>query len=343
MTRRYLSSTAIVALLALSATNAFAAKSPTEFITDAIQGDNSEIMLGQMAEQKGRSQQVKDFGKTLVADHSTAKDEASTVAKALGATPPDTPMAEAKDEQKKLSTMSGDGFDHEFASYMVTDHKKDIQEFQNQAKGKDGQTSALASKQLPVLQKHLELAQAIAGGASKTANGSATLGDALTQESPDQWRASKLAGVTVYGPENKNVGKITDVLMSKEGKAEYVIIGVGGFLGIGEKDVAVPYDQVKFTDQPITPPMNAAAPNNTMGSTAPNGGIAPASTVGLGTPAGVATNGAVVPGTPGMGGTGVTSANTGAGMPRSTAYPDHGMIDMTADQLKSAPTFHFAR
>ena len=87
MTCRYLSSTAIVAILVLSATNAFAAKNPTEFITDAIQGDNSEIMLGQMAEEKGGSQQVKDFGKTLVADHSTAKAEASTVAKALGLRP----------------------------------------------------------------------------------------------------------------------------------------------------------------------------------------------------------------------------------------------------------------
>lgn len=340
MKRRYLSSTAMFAILLLSATNALAAKSPTEFITDAIQGDNSEILLGQMAEQKGGSQQVKDFGKTLVADHSTAKEEASAVAKALGVTPPDTAMAEAKDEQKKLSTMTGDGFDHEFASYMVMDHKKDIQEFQDQAKGNDGQTSALASKQLPVLQKHLKMAQAIAGDASPTAAAPATLGDALTQESPNQWRASKLAGVTVYGPEKKDVGKITDVLISKDGRAEYVIIGVGGFLGIGEKDVAVPYDQVKFTDQPMTPPMNAAAPNNamggagvpgattsTMGSTAPNGGIAPAGASGP--TAGVAANDSV--------------ANRGADMPRSTAYPDHGIIDMTADQLKSAPTFHFAR
>ena len=133
----------------LSATNAFAAKNPTEFITDAIQGDNSEIMLGQMAEEKGGSQQLKDFGKMLVADHSAAKAEASTVAKALGVTPPDMPMAEAKDEQKKLSTMSGGGFDQEFANYMVTDHKKDIQEFQDQAKGAEGQTSALASSSFP--------------------------------------------------------------------------------------------------------------------------------------------------------------------------------------------------
>ena len=100
MTRHSLSSTAIVAILVLSATSAFAAKKPIEFITDAIQGDNSEIMLGQMAQDKGGSQQIKDFGKTLVADHSTAKAEASTVAKALGVTPPETPMAEARTNRR---------------------------------------------------------------------------------------------------------------------------------------------------------------------------------------------------------------------------------------------------
>ena len=354
MTRPYLSSTAMVAILVLSATSAFAAKSPTDFITDAIQGDNSEIMLGQMAEQRGGSQQVKDFGKTLVTDHTTAKEQASIVAKALGVTPTDKPTAEAKDEQKKLSTMSGDGFDHEFASYAVTDHKKDIQEFQDQAKGENGQTSALATKQLPVLHEHLKMAQAIVSGVSPTGNAAATLGDALTQESPDQWRASKLVGVTVYSPEKKDVGKITGLLISKAGKAEYVIIGVGGFLGIGEKDVAVPYDKVKFTDQPMTPPMNAA-PNNavggagapgattsTTGSTAANGGMAPAGAPGVGTPGAVAANGAVVPEPSSMAGTGAPAANRAADMRRSTAYPDHGTIDLTADQLKSAPTFHFA-
>ena len=336
MTCRYLSSTAIAAFLVLSATNAFAAKSPTEFITNAIRGDNSEIMLGQMAQQKGASQQVKDFGKTLVADHSTAKEEAITVAKELGVTPPDTTMAEAKDEQKKLSTMSGDGFDQEFASYMVTDHKKDIQEFQDQAKGDDGKTSALASKQLPVLQKHLKMAQAITSGASPTGKGAGTLGNTLTKESPDQWRASKLAGVAVYGPEKKDVGKITDVLLSKDGKAEYVIIGVGGFLGIGEKDVAVPYDQVKFTDQPMKPPMNATAPKNAMGGAGGSGapGGVPGSTAPNGAPAPVAANDAIAP---------ASTADRGADLPRSTAYPDHGVIDMTKDELKSAPTFHFAR
>ncbi len=190
---------------------------------------------------------------------------------------------------------------------------------------------------------------------------------ALSQESPDQWRASKLAGVAIYGPDNRSVGKISDVLMSKDGKAEYVIVGVGGFLGIGEKDVAIPYDQVKFTDQPIVSPANPAGFNNAMGGTAENGGVAPAvnntmaSAVATGTPnapvGGMAPNGGIAPATTvGLGtpadtlGTPTAPAMAGASGPasgaaapaRSTAYPDHGTIDMTADQLKSAPTFKFA-
>src|SRR5687768_12113336 len=56
----------------------------------------------------------------------------------------------------------------------------------------------------------------------------------------DQFRASKLIGTRVTGANNENIGEINDVLMDQNGRAHAVIIGVGGFLGIGEKDVAVP-------------------------------------------------------------------------------------------------------
>ena len=150
----------LAALLALTS-NAYAAKTPKEFIKDAIQGDNSEIMLGQLAQDKGASQQVKDFGLMLVTDHTKAKAEASALAKTLNVTPPDQPMSEAKMEQEKLSKLTGNAFDHEFARYMVTDHEKDIKAFEVEAKAKAGETSTLAEKTLPDLKKHLEMAQSI--------------------------------------------------------------------------------------------------------------------------------------------------------------------------------------
>jgi sporulation protein YlmC with PRC-barrel domain len=51
----------------------------------------------------------------------------------------------------------------------------------------------------------------------------------------------------VYDPSNNKIGEIMDVLVSPEGRATALIVGVGGFLGAGEKDVAVPFNAVKHT------------------------------------------------------------------------------------------------
>ena len=195
---------------------------------------------------------MQQYGQTFVADQFEAKQQANDVAKSLGVTPPDHPMTEAQDEQTKLSKLSGAAFDRDFLEGMVKDHEKAIKEFEDQAKANQGPTSDLAAKQLPVLQKHQKMAQEILANSNQTVTAApgSTNGVSPTRETPDEWRASKLAGVPIYGPDNKKVGTITDVLMNREGKAELVVIGVGGFLGIGEKDVSVPYDQVKFTDQP---------------------------------------------------------------------------------------------
>ena len=172
------------------------------------------------------------------------------------------------------------------------------------------------------------MAQALVGGAAQNSGASSTLSSAPTQESPDEWRASKLAGIGIYGPDNKKVGDISDVLMTKDGKVDYVVVGVGGFLGIGQKDVAIPYGQVTFTDQPMT--QTGAATGGGMAG----GGIAPATSVG--TPTNTSGNAPVPPPR-------IEAARAGAAADQIGAYPDHGMINMTADQLKNAPSFHFAR
>jgi hypothetical protein len=64
-----------------------------------------------------------------------------------------------------------------------------------------------------------------------------------TQNSTD-WRGSNLIGATVYGPDNASIGDINDVLIANDGKINAVVIGVGGFLGVGEKTVAIPFDKL---------------------------------------------------------------------------------------------------
>src|ERR1700751_361482 len=79
-----------------------------------------------------------------------------------------------------------------------------------------------------------------------------TMSDSSSMSSfQGSWRASKLVGLSVYNDKNESVGSINDMLTDKNGKIVAVVIGVGGFLGVGEHLVAVPFEKVKFSDQPI--------------------------------------------------------------------------------------------
>ena len=102
----------------------------------------------------------------------------------------------------------------------------------------------------------------------------------MTQEQPGQWRASKLEGLDVYNQNNEKIGDISELIVDSSGKIQAVVIGVGGFLGMGERDVAVPMDQIKFVNEP-----RAVATTTTTGSstvaTAPN---APATATAPATP-----------------------------------------------------------
>jgi sporulation protein YlmC with PRC-barrel domain len=63
----------------------------------------------------------------------------------------------------------------------------------------------------------------------------------MQKQDPAQWRGSKLIGTSVYGPDNKSIGSIDDLIVDGNGQIKAAVIGVGGFLGVGQKDVAVPF------------------------------------------------------------------------------------------------------
>ncbi|MGH6828317.1 MAG: DUF4142 domain-containing protein [Rhizomicrobium sp.] len=138
------------------------APAPNAFVTEAIKGDNSEIMLGKYAEEHGASASVKRLARTLVADHTKAKNQMSRLAEKISVTPPTDVTPGAQSEMQKLDDLKGKDFDREFASYMVGDHRKDIATFEAEAKAKNGSTSSIAAKELPILRKHLRMAEAIA-------------------------------------------------------------------------------------------------------------------------------------------------------------------------------------
>jgi sporulation protein YlmC with PRC-barrel domain len=69
----------------------------------------------------------------------------------------------------------------------------------------------------------------------------------LQDQSSSDWRASKLLGTNVYGPDNAKIGDVSDVLLDSSGTTHAVVIGVGGFLGVGQKDVAIPFNALTVT------------------------------------------------------------------------------------------------
>jgi sporulation protein YlmC with PRC-barrel domain len=129
------------------------------------------------------------------------------------------------------------------------------------------------------------------------------------------WRASKMVGLNVYNDNNESVGTISDMLMEKGGNIKAVVIGVGGFLGVGEHLVAVPFEKVKFVNEPVAYTGMSGGPST--------GGARPSSTTTTGSTSTA----------PGAAGT-ATKANPW--------YPDHAVFSATKDELKAMPEFKYS-
>ncbi len=152
---------AAMIMAASGVSSAAFADTPQQFVTLAIKGDNSEIMLGRMAQMRGDSQSARDFGKVLVEDHRVARTQAEGVAQQLGIPIPRKPVAQAMDERDRLSRLSGEQFDREFARYMVRDHRKDLAEFRKEADAHQG----LAEQARPRTDTHAAKASGYGFGA----------------------------------------------------------------------------------------------------------------------------------------------------------------------------------
>ncbi len=134
------------------------------------------------------------------------------------------------------------------------------------------------------------------------------------------WRASKVVGLSVYNDGGESLGSINDLLTDKSGKIVAAIVGVGGFLGVGERYVAIPYEKVKFENEPVKSNM-ASAP-------ASGGAMTKSSS------SGTATTGAA------GGGMAAPAATPAAATPNPW-YPDHAVISGTKDELKALPEFKY--
>jgi predicted outer membrane protein len=151
---------AIGALLLLAAPHAgHAAPSDETFLQTAVGINLGEIQVGQLAQSKGSTAGIRDFGSMLATDHSASNREAVSLASKLHITVPTDPSPEDMRTYNQLQGKSGADFDRAFAQAMVDGHQKAIKLFTDEATSGTGDLKAYAERTLPTLQKHLATAQ----------------------------------------------------------------------------------------------------------------------------------------------------------------------------------------
>jgi putative membrane protein len=132
------------------------AKSDQKFIEDAAQGGMTEVQLGQIAQEKGASPDVKQFGSRMVADHSKANDELKFLAQQKGVSVPNALDHKHQALVDHFRKLSDPAFDRAYVHNMVKDHQEDAAEFQKvSTSAQDPDVKAFASKTLNVIQSHL--------------------------------------------------------------------------------------------------------------------------------------------------------------------------------------------
>jgi len=133
------------------------------FLKDAAEAGNAEVSGSQIAVAQSSSADVKAFAQQMIDDHGKAGGELKSLADQKGVKVSDTPSVTKKTEIKLLSERKGSSFDQHYAdSIGVKAHQDAIKLFQKEVdKGSDADVKAWASKTLPTLQHHLEMAQSL--------------------------------------------------------------------------------------------------------------------------------------------------------------------------------------
>ena len=171
--------------------------------------------------------------------------------------------------------------------------------------------TALAQSNPPPASKAPAAAPATSAPAASSSSSSSSTSTNKNQQnasSMNMWQGSKLIGLNVYDQQNEKIGDIKELMTDKDGKIEQVAIGVGGFLGMGEHDVAVKWTDLKFSDQPV--------PSKT--SSSATGGAARTT------------------------GSASSTASTSTSTTKKN-YPDHATLNATKDQLKAMPQFNYSK
>jgi putative membrane protein len=233
-----------------------------DFVNQATAAGMAEVDLGKLGAEKAADQSVKQFAQRMVDDHSKANEQLIKILADKKIEVPKELPADAASTKDQLSSLPVADFDSEYMTHMVSDHEKAVALFDKESKeGQDAQLKQFAEQTLPTIQDHLKQAQQIqsslgkvaatgqspehqtapAAGTSSQTSSAGTTQEAARPANPlGEMTANDLLGQKVVNKNGDKVGKIDDIVLNSNDKAVLAVISVGGFLGIGDKLVAIP-------------------------------------------------------------------------------------------------------
>jgi putative membrane protein len=140
-----------------------------KFVKKALEGNEAEIQMGQLALQKSNDDQVKQFAQRMVDDHGKMQEQLKPVAQQMGVKVPDGPSKGQMKKMDKMKSLSGDAFDQAYIKDMVKDHKSDSSDFKLEAQStQNPQLKQLATDDGQTIESHLHQIEQIAQAKGNT-------------------------------------------------------------------------------------------------------------------------------------------------------------------------------
>jgi putative membrane protein len=139
------------------------------FVMNAAQGGMAEVELGRLAQQRGSSAQVRDFGRMMVQQHTQANSELMAISQRLGISPPNTLSPAAQAAETRLQAAQGADFDRQYIEQQAASHLEQRALFQFAANNaQNPELRSFAQKTLPVIERHIDQLHTISPTAMRT-------------------------------------------------------------------------------------------------------------------------------------------------------------------------------
>ncbi len=258
---RFIVTAALMALV-LPAAAQMSTKSTQEFVTKVAVSDMFEVESSKLALQRTKDQRVRQFADMMVKDHTKTSNELKAMVKKMdGVQVPTSMDADHQNKIKQLQSATGPQFDQQYRMQQIQGHETAVKLFEGYAQsGDNNELKAWAEKTLPHLRTHLQHAQALPPSQQapavsdaptqpkgQTAKGKGARDvSAMAAPGSNHIMASQLRGTRIYGAKDENIGDVNDIVLDRSGRVAAIVVGVGGFLGIGEKNVAIPFNALEF-------------------------------------------------------------------------------------------------